>query len=113
MKKTALIALLLVGCNKPAPTQADKPKDQQPPQLAEKKAPASPFTAFADNAEIEKKWQGSWVVGKEAWQVEGTTVTVYDGKTEKKLALEVEAPCQAKLKEGSSWTEQVFAFDGN
>jgi hypothetical protein len=73
---------------------------------------------------VAAKLQGNWIVGgstigaREAWQVQGDKVTIWNGKTEKTLELAVTSPCTVKTTEksadgSSSSTVTVFVFDGD
>lgn len=89
-----------------------------------KPAATGPFADFGSTDDVLAKWQGAWVLETgsighyEAWEVKGTKVTSWDGKTEKVRDLEIDSPCDARVvekgKDGSSSADHVtFAFDGD
>mgnify|MGYP007032564766 CR=1 FL=1 len=120
----AAALLLMASCDK---SDTEKKTDAKTEAAVEAKADAKadappknegPFAAF-DLADVKSKWQGAWLVdrGYVAWHVDGDKVTVFDGKAEKTLEFEVQAPCQVAVVErsdsGSSSTIHKFAFDGD
>ncbi len=118
------MALAGTGCDKKDKEPATDPGPAGEPSGKRADAPggSGPFAGF-DLGAIKTRLEGAWVLGgsslgkKEAWQVSGSEVTVYDGKSEKKHELSLVAPCYGKLtcEEGGGTTSNyfTFAFDGD
>jgi hypothetical protein len=115
------MVFLLAGCDK----KADEGKQESAPAAGKpesRPASAGPFADFDMDA-IKAKMKGVWVVGgsvigtREAWDVQGSEVTVFNGSTEEKHQLELIAPCRGKISQtesgATSSTYFTFAFDGN
>lgn len=100
-----------------APGQATVAVTPPPPD------PISGPTGGHDLSQIKSKLEGAWVVGgstigtKEAWDIKGNQVTIFDGKADKILELAILSPCSLKVTEksagGSSSTVKTFVFDGD
>lgn len=79
----------------------------------------SPFEAYDLDA-LAAEFEGAWVVGgrslgaREAWEVEGDEVRIYDGEEESRYAFEIVSPCQVALsdEEAGSTRYANFAYDG-
>jgi hypothetical protein len=86
------------------------PKDEPPAA----QWPAA-FAAW-ERAPREKAWQGAWagdggsLGSKAAWQVDGDKIDYFDKKGEQHLTLELESPCSAAFKAGTSWTITTFTL---
>lgn len=123
--KLALVAIALASltaCKKkeskdPAPTAepSASSKTTEKPAAAD----SGPFAAW-DMAARRAAFQGAHVgpgdsVGQwQAWNIEGTKITTWDGKAEKVLELDVISPCEAKIVEksdgGSSSTTHHYTI---
>lgn len=101
----------------PAP-EGSEPKEPSGPSVDV--AAGGPFEDY-DLSPLGRKLQGVWLVGgstlgqKEAWKVEGSQVTIFDGEEEKTYHLEIVAPCRLKVKDEDAGTAvySTFTFDGD
>jgi hypothetical protein len=119
-----VLALAGAGCDKKDKESGTEPGPAGKPAGAkhDTSAAGGPFAGFDLDA-AKSKLEGTWVLGgsvlgrKEAWQVNGSEVTVYDGKSEKKYQMSLVAPCYGKLTReeggGTTSTYFTFAFDGD
>lgn len=137
MKTIALlvsIGLAATACGKGSDDQAGPAQNAQEAQSGQEVAQAQPAgdpaaaepqsTSQGLDPAVGAKLQGNWIVGgstigtREAWQVMGDKVTIWDGKEEKTLDFAVTSPCTVKTTEkgadgSSSSTVSVFVFDGD
>jgi hypothetical protein len=94
------LAVALTACGD-TPKPADKPAEKTADKPADKPAADAPDFAGWDQPGKAKAWQGSWVVKEngtlQAWTISGDKVEVWDGKTDEKFTLKVEAPCRASF----------------
>jgi hypothetical protein len=125
MNRIALVALTLAAftaCKKEASKEAAPSSSESSKTTDKPAADSGPFAAW-DMTARRAAFQGAHVgpgaaIGMwEAWNIEGTKITTWDGKVEKTLELDVISPCEAKVIEksdggSSSTTHHYTLHDG-
>src|SRR5438067_3967086 len=121
MKSSIAICIALTSataCKKKTADSGEGATASKP--AADDKAASGPFAAW-DMAGRKAAFQGAMVgpgdaIGTwQAWKVEGTKITIWDGKAETVAELSLPSPCEAVIsvteKGGSSSTTQHFTIE--
>jgi hypothetical protein len=110
MHRIALVALTLAAftaCKKKESKDVTPSSEPSAAKTTEKPTASGPFAAW-DMAARRAAFQGAHVgpgdsAGQwQAWNIEGTKITTWDGTAEKTLELDVISPCEAKIVEESA-----------